>query len=84
MTDDQPPVLTGLILEEEVSLTLEELCHACSVEAEFVVALVEEGVLDTVGPDQGQWRFFGPSLGRARTALRLRRDLEINVAGSQD
>jgi len=81
MTNEKPLVLTGVILEEEVSLTLEDLCQACAVDAEFIVALVEEGALNPSGPDRGPWRFSGRSLSRTRTALRLRRDLEINVAG---
>ncbi len=83
MSEQDSDVVTGLVLDEEVSLTLEEVCCACAVETTFIVALVEEGVLEPSGHGKEiqQWRFSGASLGRARTALRLQRDLEINLAG---
>lgn len=83
MNERDLDVATGLILDEEVSLTLEDVCRACAVETTFIVALVEEGVLEPSrqGKELKQWRFSGVSLGRARIALRLQRDLEVNLAG---
>lgn len=72
----------GAILEEELSFTLAELTGACRVHAEMVVALVEEGVLDPQGEDPLQWRFSGVNLRRARMALRLQRDLGLNLSGA--
>lgn len=68
----------GQILEEETPLSLEELCRACAAEREVIVELVEEGVLEV---DAGGLHFTGRSLRRARMALRLQRDLGVNVAG---
>jgi len=83
MSEQELDILTGLILDDEVSLTLEDVCRACAVETTLIVALVEEGVLEpsSQGKKLQQWRFSGASLGRARIALRLQRDLEINLAG---
>ena len=79
--DNRTTLLSGYILEEEIELTLADLCEACSIHAERVVELVEEGVLEPVGPNTTKWRFSGVSLRRARTALRLQHDLEVNLAG---
>ncbi|MCX7166272.1 MAG: MerR family transcriptional regulator [Rhodocyclales bacterium] len=73
--------IQGPVVEEEVHLTLVELCQACSAEQEHVTAWVFEGVLDPVGESPQDWRFGGESLRRARLALRLSRDLEINPPG---
>ncbi|WP_347329516.1 chaperone modulator CbpM [Marinimicrobium locisalis] len=73
--------LMGYILEEDVELTLGELCHSCRVEADFVVELVEEGVIDPLEPTATQWSFEGSSLVRLRRAASLYRDLGVNVAG---
>ena len=73
-------LVTGIILEEEGPLSLDDLCRLCAVEREFITGLVEEGLLEAesaVGP-----RFVGRSLRRVRTAVRLRRDLGVNVAGA--
>ncbi|MGD8177308.1 chaperone modulator CbpM [Marinimicrobium sp. ARAG 43.8] len=73
--------LSGPILEEEVELSLRELCHSCRVETDFVVALVQEGVIDPLGPQTARWRFHGHCLTRVRRAANLQRDLGINLAG---
>jgi chaperone modulatory protein CbpM len=81
MKSKEIDILTGMIVEEEVALTLEEISHACTVEHEFIIEMVEVGVLEPVGNEQAHWRFSGISLSRVRAALRLQRDLEINPAG---
>ena len=73
--------IRGLVVEETVHLTLLELCQACSAEEEHVLAWVFEGVLEPVGEAPQNWRFGGDSLRRARLALRLSRDLEVNPPG---
>ncbi|HEY2929562.1 chaperone modulator CbpM [Piscinibacter sp.] len=71
----------GSVVEEELQLTLVGLCHACRTSSEQVVALVEEGVLEPAGRAPHEWQFSGPALRRARAALRLGRDLQLNAAG---
>ncbi|MCK9380655.1 MAG: chaperone modulator CbpM [Sulfuritalea sp.] len=73
--------IQGPVVEEEVHLTLVELCQACNAEEEYVTAWVFEGLLEPVGQSPQDWRFSGDSLRRARLALRLSRDLEINPPG---
>jgi len=70
------------ILEEQIELTLDDLCHACSVHAQIIIELVDEGVLEAVGLSPGDWRFDGRNIRRARIALRLQRDLGVNLAGA--
>lgn len=74
-------ILNGIVVEEELELSLAELCRACDVPAESLLGLVDEGILEPRGRDPLQWRFGGASLRRARTALQLQRDLDINLAG---
>ncbi|MDH5712049.1 MAG: chaperone modulator CbpM [Gammaproteobacteria bacterium] len=79
-------ILNGIVLDEQTELTLNDLCCACSSSAEWIIELVEEGALEPVnlkllGQQQTQWRFSVNALQRARTAMRLQRDLGINLAG---
>lgn len=83
MADDITPhtqILLGQIVEEEITLTLDELSGACSVERTRIVELVEHGLLDAGGATSQQ--FSGDSLRKSLLALRLQRDLDINVAGA--
>lgn len=74
--------LSGVLLDESIELTLIDLCCACKVDAECVIEMVEEGVIETQGASSSDWRFKAAALKRAQTALRLQRDLGINLAGA--
>ncbi|MGA2187215.1 MAG: chaperone modulator CbpM [Steroidobacteraceae bacterium] len=88
MGSDRQGSLSGEIFEECAVLGVDELSRLCAVDRTYIVELVEEGVLSVasfdaalVHGDASQWRFAGSALRRARTALRLQRDLEINLPG---
>lgn len=74
--------ITGLILEEQTELSLADLCRACAAEADRIMELVHEGVLAPAGSAPGEWRFSGMHIQRARIALRLQNDLDVNLAGA--
>ena len=69
------------IVEDEVHMTTIELCHTINIDQEDLVAWVQEGILNPIGDSPDDWRFSGDTLSRAKKALRLSRDLEINTPG---
>jgi chaperone modulatory protein CbpM len=73
-------VHTGTIIEEG-ELTLGQLCRACGVHADWIISLVEEAIIEPNGEEIHLWRFSGTHLVRVRSALRLHRDLGVNLAG---
>ncbi|MBS1177819.1 MAG: transcriptional regulator, MerR family [Proteobacteria bacterium] len=75
-------VLQCQVVEEDVQMSLAELCRACGTERELVVQLVEHGVVEPQGAGPQAWVFAGTSLQRTRVALRLLRDLELNLPGA--
>lgn len=81
MSESNARSLQGAVVEEEVQFTLVELCRVCSATEQQVETLVLEGVLEPEGRVRDEWRFAGATLKRARVALRLTRDLEINASG---
>ena len=79
MTGDNPLLrIRAEVVEEVVEFTLVELSQACNATPAQLAALVAEGVLEPVGETGEDWRFAGSTLRRARLALRLARDLELN------
>ncbi len=78
----QLTILAGVLLDENTELSLEDLSRACGVERMVLVEMVQEGLLEPVDVRLAPWRFQGDALRRARTALRLRQDLEVNFAGT--
>jgi chaperone modulatory protein CbpM len=75
-----PPV-TAVILDEDATFSLAELCTAASVTAEDLIAMVEEGILDPLGSAPPNRRFPASHLRRVLVTLRLQRDLHVNLAG---
>jgi len=65
------------VVEEEIELSLTDLSHACRADMQLLAALVDEGVLAPAGSAPPDWRFRGASLQRARAALRLIHDLQL-------
>ena len=81
MVASKQDVLTGVVLGEEGVLTLAEITRACAVHADYVVELVEEGVVEPMGDSPGHWRFSATCLVKVRKATRLQTDLGVNMAG---
>src|ERR1700733_16199101 len=80
MSSANEAMLTGAIFDDSVVLRLRDLSRMCSVDERHIVEFVEEGVLNVVEV-RSEWHFTGDALRRARLALRLERDLELNLAG---
>jgi chaperone modulatory protein CbpM len=74
-------VISGVVMNESIDLSLTELCGCCGVSTEFVVELVEEGAVVPEGAQPQQWRFAGVQVKRVQTAAHLAQDLEINLPG---
>ncbi len=79
LPDTEP--LSGDIVEETVVLSVADLSRVISVDERRIVEWVEEGVISVVEIDATEWRFSGAALRRARIALRLERDLRVNLPG---
>jgi chaperone modulatory protein CbpM len=75
-------ILTGIIVEDTTEFTLGELSRACGKPAEWILALVEEGVIEPAGADPVHWHFHGHCLRRVRIVERLQSDLGLNLAGA--
>ena len=73
--------LTATLLDDATAMTLAELARACRAAEQQVHVWVVEGVLQPIGNSPPEWRFAGASLKRARLAVTLTRELEINAPG---
>ena len=78
------PTQSVVILDEAEEITLADLSRACRVHAEWVMELVEEGVIEPRGPIKPggpQWRFAATTVVRVEKARRLQNDLGVNLPG---
>ena len=75
------PNQSVVILDEAEEITLADLSRTCRVHAEWVMELVEEGVIEPRGPGRPQWRFAATTVVRVEKARRLQDDLGVNLPG---
>ena len=71
-------VLVGVCLNEHHALELDSFATVCGTNVEFIRNLVEIDLLQPMTIN-GQWRFSGEALARARRIQRLQRDFEANL-----
>lgn len=75
-------IYSGMVLDEHTQFTLVELCLLGKTSAEWVIELVDEGVLEPEGATVSDWRFDARALKRLQAVKRLQRDLRINLPGA--
>ncbi len=78
---DKITYISGTVLDEETRCSLKELCSLCGITAETVQDMINEGLISPAAPSPLQWRFDYIEIRRIQTAVRLQRDLRINLPG---
>ena len=81
MPGKNPKDADAELIEETSEITLAELTRTCRVQSEWVMELIEEGVLEPLQPGGPQWRFSATSIVRIHKARRLQHDLGVNLPG---
>jgi chaperone modulatory protein CbpM len=74
-----PSTDTAVWIGDHGVLSLDELALACGTDAEWIVELVNIGILVPKGRGRSDWRFAAPDLARARKLMRLSRDFDTNL-----
>ena len=84
MTDQLIDVISGVIVDEDSPLSLAELCRCCSLPAEALITMIEHGLVDPLDTSAvaTHWQFSRNSVLRIQTAIRLQRDLNVNLEGA--
>lgn len=71
----------GIVLNEETRCTLADLCLLCGVNAEVIHEMIDEGIVTPEGFSSREWSFSAIAVKRVQTAIRLQRDLRVNLPG---
>lgn len=88
-SNEPPEELSGTLLDEQNLLTIAEISRVCAVQTEYIVELVDEGLIapeklpeTSIGDDEPHaWRFTGTHMRHARIAAHLQSDLGVNLPG---
>ena len=82
MSKQSGNIIAGTVFDETTEITVVELCEACAVDEQTVKKLIAEGILEPTGAGERSMRLPYSSVRRTRTAVRLQRDLGVNLAGA--
>lgn len=74
--------IEGILLDEGTQVTVTELTEVCHLSLSQIELMVGEGMLHPSGREPEHWCFTGLEIKRARRALRLQQDLDVNLAGA--
>lgn len=78
-------VLTVDVADSRVTFSLRELCERGECHAEMVLKMVSYGIIEPVNPvpsdSEYTWEFDLAALTRLHKAIRLQRDLKLNLPG---
>ncbi|KXS52670.1 MAG: hypothetical protein AWU57_2948 [Marinobacter sp. T13-3] len=80
----QNTTLTVEVLDNNGStFTLREVCERGDCHAEFIIKLVDYGIIAPLeeSEEARQWQFDVAALNRLQKAIRLQRDLKLNLPG---
>ncbi len=83
MENEEIEFVSGEVMEDNQAISLAELCHCCCLPAEQVVSMINNGIVEPIESriTISHWQFSGESVLRIQTAIRLKRDLGVNLAG---
>ena len=81
MTNKNAPVVLAELVDAADLYTVGELCIACNVDANWISALVEHGVIEPIDQVGADWQFTSLTIVRIAKAKRLERDLNLNPSG---
>jgi chaperone modulatory protein CbpM len=84
MENEEISVLSGIVMDDNQAVSMAELCQCCSLPAEQVVSMIKHGIVEPIESriTISHWQFSGESVLRVQTAVRLKRDLGVNLAGA--
>jgi chaperone modulatory protein CbpM len=64
---------------QDTSLSLGELCEICNISPDILNDFIAYEIIHPKHPDRDQWMFDLAELKRVKRALRLQRELELNL-----
>lgn len=74
-------IMTVEVFDEDYRISLDELRSMLNVEDDFIEQLLDFGLIEPIEASEENLYFDAHAFQRIHTALRLQRDLHINIEG---
>src|SRR4051794_33080618 len=75
-------ILSAVIVDETVTFSAQEISYTCGISIEIIEEMVEHGLVEPQKSNADDWQFDPQALRRVKVALRLQKDLGVNLAGA--
>ncbi|MBC8211492.1 MAG: MerR family transcriptional regulator [Gammaproteobacteria bacterium] len=78
-------LFSAVIITDDEVISLAELCRSCALSAEQILPIIEYGIIEPLPTSRNSivhWQFSADCVPRMQMAIRLQRDLDINLAGT--
>ena len=72
-------ITSATVVGKTQPLSADDLARACGQEVDWIVRLVEVGIVNASGRRPAEWRFYSVDLQRALDARRLERDFGASL-----
>lgn len=82
MTKRAHEILTGIIVDETTIYSLQEVSYTCGVSIEVIEEMIEHGLVEPKKITANKQVFDPHAVRRVKIALRLQRDLGVNLPGA--
>lgn len=74
--------ITGVIVDETVTISITEVCHKYTLSEEALIEMIEHGLFKSPIAIEKNSQLDVTAVRRLESALRLQRDLGVNVPGA--
>jgi chaperone modulatory protein CbpM len=69
-------IVVAAAILEDACLTIEQVCTVCTIEEQWLIRHVEEGLFSISGTTVREWRFSSADLRRAQRMRDIERDFD--------
>jgi chaperone modulatory protein CbpM len=73
--------LTGVLIDENTTLTFIEVCHRYNIPEELLIEMAEHGLFNAPLANKDEMSLSQRDLRRIESAFRLHQDLGVNLPG---
>jgi len=75
-------IVAGVIVDETMIYSVQEVSYTCGVDMQIIAEMVAHGLVEPKQSSAKDWQFDSQSVRRLKIALRLQKDLGVNLPGA--
>jgi len=74
-------IVAGIIVDETTVYSVQEVSYTCDIDIAIIKEMVAQGIIEPKQQTSNDWQFDPHAIRRLKIALRLQKDLGVNLPG---